>query len=267
VPATIEAEDSTGNEFVIRGLRAEFIDYTFFMNTTPQENFLYTSAAETGEDWYAGQGWSGFETISVVRSSADNSLQIEATDATGAKHIGNVPVESDRIAEYGTDGAFQLFRLNGAAASFIQEVVTQNNEANAEGELTSAFAANPSGDTVLAAAQDVPIHQPVILPVLPVDGEGEAEGEGGSIESVNLVDPFVITAQPLNVTLSTPVDRDSESVVSVEERGEILKRIAEEQGFAEAGADPLVTTADDAYDVASVDAALEDWTDDLLELV
>lgn len=187
-PLSLSSDNSENNTLSKRGLKADFINFRFFMNSTPRDEFVYSAAGATAatSKWYAADGsWSSYTAIATEYSAQQQTVRVEVTEADGAKKAAQLPISDSRVALLGEEGTQYLVRLNGPASSFNFQPATTStaaaaSDSGAEGEAansglsqtlttevvgldSSAFGSEPLGAEG-EAAFDPNLNTQVVLP-------------------------------------------------------------------------------------------------------
>jgi hypothetical protein len=143
VATTLSNADVVNNVVSPRGLRAEFIDFRFFLSSTPRQNVLFaTGGTGSTPTWFAkGGGWQDVANVNVQYGPSGGAIQITASDAQGVDRVAQIPRSSPAVTEIGRQGDQYLIRLKGRSSDFAwKPAVSGGQVLGGEGEGTSASA-------------------------------------------------------------------------------------------------------------------------------
>jgi len=138
---SLGTNDSLTNVVPTRGLRGKYVNYRFFMNSTPRDEFLYASAGTTADTskWYSAHGsWDNYTNISTSYSTTLQKLTVQVTETSGTQRKVQLSKNDTRVDYLGQEGSQHLFRLNGPTSAFNFQTVS--TAASGEGEGLSAAA-------------------------------------------------------------------------------------------------------------------------------
>jgi cyclophilin family peptidyl-prolyl cis-trans isomerase len=182
---SLSSADSTNNVVPGRGLKAKYVSYRFFMNSTSSQEFAYTATGTTANStkWYTTHGtWANYTNVATQYSATQKTLSIEVTETGGTKRTASVSIDDPRVDYIGQEGTSHLFRLNGPASAFnLQAVAAQSASGEGESAASTSAAANiPAMDAYSTAIENA----------IPVDAIGTiGEGEAPALETSQLVLP------------------------------------------------------------------------------
>ena len=228
-PLSLTSADSVDNTLSKRGLKASFIDFRFFMNSTPREEFVYSAAGTTAatSKWYAADGsWSNYTAITTEYSPQQQTVRVEVTEASGTKKATQLPLSDSRVDLLGQEGTQYLVRLKGPASAFDFQPVTSSaqtatSDAEGEGESTSSFAAT-------LVPEDSLVSQAVTTQTVGLDaatGGNEPLGAEGEAAFNPLLNTQVVLPAANLQAASLPADAAGQDDLSQEQRAAALDQV------------------------------------------
>lgn len=236
---SLASTDSTNNVVPGRGLKAKYVNYRFFMNSTASQEFAYsaTGTAASSTKWYTTHGtWANYTNVATQYSPTQKTLGIEVTETGGTKRTASVSINDPRVDYLGQEGTSYLFRLNGPASAFNLQTATSTQTASGEGE--SAAATTP----VASSAVKSNANSTIIENSSPIDAIGTV-GEGESSAFQTLQAPLLVLP---SANLWQPDSAEGEA--AQDNTPDESRAVAVDRVMAESWSTPTVSNWDSPID-------------------
>lgn len=187
--------DSTGNDFLHGGRKAEFMRLSDFLGSAPRESLTASVVPGGAQDWYSlDGGWSGLSSANVQLSADLRTITLTITETSGAQLRTTIDANNRRLVDFMAQTAgHRLLRILGGRSAFTFQTVpavTATSTATGEGEARSLRRAEGEAGRLHTAAV----------------AELASPSTGSPVAALELFDPLLVTAQGLAFGSSAPAD-------------------------------------------------------------
>lgn len=303
--ASINDADSTDNQFTIRGRQARHISLRDISNSVAHAaaagEFIQAAVNAAGDGWFTfGSHYSDrFTDGQFMLMDGGAMLHIELTTTGGEMQMADIPMNDSRLRHISEEGDFQLVEIDVASDALGLQTMTT---AGGEGESALTVAVNAAvvetniasegegeGDAQAVATTsndhdhdhshetvtDVSVFQPILGPPEAADITNTLATGTTSVDvlSNNVTLGVISTAAltpsvPLLPTNNATSASQPSDLVDSGLRGAILDELADENEYADPALFVVAPGSDaDDDDDELVDQAIEELTDDLLEVL